>query len=321
MKIYYNPAYSSSPYRNRVNKVEFGNVYCGDIQLLQRLLFYAGVAYKPVSNEERFTYYHNEIKGKIKGDSLFYKSFETDSSGMSLAVLSWRDALVEVGFDVASYDGDSKKLVLLKQVEPEMLPLGNADYWNMLIKLAEKKRILPEGFCIEVTCKKNEIKPSIAYILDCQQSKGVEVEYVPTTKSVAEGNLGKIQNAILSGVSDKIKLDSEDNTFSYIKFTTEDDILRYVATEPIQENTLYFITKAKRLSYSFSETKYGCKNSQNSLLLFVMNFNPAQKLSHTDQLSILGINFSIISKGLSTLSHVKPITIPCNIVSSINSVF
>ena len=246
MTIYYNPAYSSSPYRNKVNKVEFGNVYCGDIQLLQRLLFYAGVAYKPVSNEERFTYYHNEIKGKIEGDSLFYKSFETDSSGMSLAVLSWRDALVEVGFDVESYDGDSKKLVLLKQVEPEMLPLGNADYWNMLIKLSEKKRILPEGFCIEVTCKKAEIKPSIAYILDCQQSKGVQVEYVPTTKSVAEGNLGKIQNTIHSGVSEKIKLDSEDNTFSYIKFTTEDDILRYVATEPIQENTLYFSTKAKR---------------------------------------------------------------------------
>ena len=43
----------------------------------------------------RFTYYHNEIKGKIEGDSLFYKSFETDSSGMSLAVLSWRDALGE----------------------------------------------------------------------------------------------------------------------------------------------------------------------------------------------------------------------------------
>ena len=46
MTLYYNPAYSSSPYRKAASDVEFGNIYCGDVQLLQRLLFYAGVAYR-----------------------------------------------------------------------------------------------------------------------------------------------------------------------------------------------------------------------------------------------------------------------------------
>ena len=44
MTIYYNPAYSAAPYRNGVTAVEFGDAYCGDVQLLQKLLFYAPVA-------------------------------------------------------------------------------------------------------------------------------------------------------------------------------------------------------------------------------------------------------------------------------------
>ena len=52
MTIYYNPAYSASPYRSS-RDVEYGNIYCGDIQLLQRLLFYLGVPYIPATDEER----------------------------------------------------------------------------------------------------------------------------------------------------------------------------------------------------------------------------------------------------------------------------
>lgn len=52
MTIYYNPSYSALPYRKTTNDAEFGNIYCGDIQLLQRLLFYAGVPYRPVAKME-----------------------------------------------------------------------------------------------------------------------------------------------------------------------------------------------------------------------------------------------------------------------------
>lgn len=52
MTIYYNPAYSALPYRKTTNDAEFGNIYCGDVQLLQRLLFYAGVSYRPVAKME-----------------------------------------------------------------------------------------------------------------------------------------------------------------------------------------------------------------------------------------------------------------------------
>mgnify|MGYP003462808013 FL=1 len=116
MTLYYNPAYSSSPYRKAASDVEFGNIYCGDVQLLQRLLFYAGVPYRPVANEERIAYYHACMQGKVDASSPFYESFKTDSAGMSRTILAWRDALVEVGWNAKSYAGNSIKLSLLRDI-------------------------------------------------------------------------------------------------------------------------------------------------------------------------------------------------------------
>lgn len=246
MTLYYNPAYSSSPYRKAASKVEFGNIYCGDVQLLQRLLFYAGVPYRPVANEERIAHYHANIQHEITSDSPFYKSFKTDSAGMSRSVLAWRDALVEVGWDVKSYSGSSIKLSLLRDIEPEDMPMGEADYWYTLIQIASAGRILPEGVNVVVTCSEQQVKPHIVHILAKQQEFGVVVEYCAENKPCAEGNLGKIQEAIITQSNDKIVLDNNDETFRYISFTNEDDALRYVATEPIVKSAVYFCSKPKR---------------------------------------------------------------------------
>ena len=246
MKIYYNPAYSASPYRKAANDVEFGNIYCGDIQLLQRFLFYAGVPYRLATNEERIAHYHASILQKISGDSPFYESFKIDSAGMSRTVLMWRDALVGVGWNVRSYTGNSIKLSFLCDIEPENMPQGEADYWYELIQIASGGRILPENINVVVTCDEQEIKPHIAYILSKQQEFGVSVEYRTEKLPCATGNLGKIQEAIIGQSRDKIVLDEKDCTFRYISFANEDDALRYVATETIDESAVYFCSKPKR---------------------------------------------------------------------------
>ena len=226
--------------------MEFGNIYCGDVQLLQRLLFYAGVPYRPVANEERIAYYHACMQGKVDASSPFYKSFKTDSAGMSRTILAWRDALVEVGWDVKSYAGNSIKLSLLRDIEPLDMPKSKADYWHSLIRLASAGRVIPEGVNVVVTCGESEIKPHIAYILAKQQAFGVEVEYRTDNKPCAKGNLGKIQAAIIAQSKDKIVLDNNDETFRYISFANEDDALRYVATEPIDSTAVYFCSNPKR---------------------------------------------------------------------------
>lgn len=247
MTINYNPAYSATPYRKKENGVDVGNIYCGNTQLLQRLLFYAGVPYLPVSNEERIAYYHACMLSKIDATSLFYRSFKIDSVGMSRTILAWRDALVEVGWKAQSYEGSSIKLALLRDVEPKDMPKGEADYWYDLIQLASSGRILPKDINIVVTCSKEEIQPHIAYILEKQQELGVSVEYRTEKTPCASGNLGEIQKAIINQSDDKIILDNKDvTTFNYISFKNEDDALRYVATESVDEATVYFCSKPKR---------------------------------------------------------------------------
>lgn len=248
MTIYYNPAYTATPYIRKENSIDVDNIYCGDIQLLQRLLFYAGVAYLPVSNEERIAHYHTCIQNNVVDNtsSPFYKSFETDSAGMSRTLLSWRDALVEVGCNIKAYTGNSIKLSFLNSIEPEAMPKGEADYWYDLILIASASRILPENIKVVVTCSEQEIKPHIAHIFAKQQAFGVSIEYRKEKNPCAEGDLGKIQKAILGQSNDKIVLDNNDDTFHYITFDYEDDALRYVATESIDEHAVYFCSRPKR---------------------------------------------------------------------------
>ena len=246
MTIYYNPAYSAKPYLKNESSFDVGNMYCGDIQLLQRLLFYAGVPYLPEAKEKRIAHYHSYMQSVIEGSSPFYDSFKTDSAGMSRTLLSWRDTLVEVGWNIKAYTGNSIKLSFLRDIEPEAMPKGEADYWYELIQIAAKGKILPDNFSIVITCDIQEIKPHIAYILGKQQEFGISVEYHSEKSCCATGNLGKIQEAILGEAKDKIVLDKDDDTFHYISFTNEDDALRYVATEPVDKSAVYFCSKPKR---------------------------------------------------------------------------
>lgn len=246
MTIYYNPTYSSAPYRNTASGAEFGSFYCGDNQLLQRLLFYAGIPYAPATNEERMAHYHACMQRKVDAASPFYASFKTDSAGMTRAVLAWRDALVGAGWLINEYAGVSPKLSLVRDVESEDMPKGEADYWLELMQLAVEGRILPADINVVVTCSVGDIKPHIAYILSEQSKRGVVVEFRPIVKAVAKGNLGRIQSAVLSGTDEKISLDNSDDTFCYMRFATEDDALRYVATEPVDKSAVYYCSNTKR---------------------------------------------------------------------------
>lgn len=245
MTIYYNPAYSASPYRSS-RDVEYGNIYCGDIQLLQRLLFYLGVPYLPATDEERVAYYHANMQRVITPDSLFYNSFVTDSAGASRKILAWRDALVTVGWNIKEYKGGSAKLAMLRDLEPENMPRGEADYWHLLLLKSRVGHTLPKGIDIVVTASQSELCPHIAQIIESQQQSGVKVEYRPIEKLVAEGTLGCVQRAIFDEATEKVLPLSEDDTLEYIHFDTEDAALAYVALQPVDDAVVFHCTMPKR---------------------------------------------------------------------------
>lgn len=70
---------------------------------------------------------------------------------MSRTILAWRDALVGVGCNIKALAGNSIKLSLLRDIEPENMPRGEADYWYQIIEIASQQRILPEDFDVVVT--------------------------------------------------------------------------------------------------------------------------------------------------------------------------
>lgn len=250
MTIYYNHSYSSTPYRDDSLASAIGDCYCGDNRLLGVFMLYAGIAADTTSEEVREANYQSLMQHALAAqpDALFSDSFNVDPAGVSRAILAWRDELVAAGWDPQSYEGSSAKLQFIKRMELNALPRCSADCWAEILRLCSERRLLPNDARVVVTQPKETLCPNIAHILESQQQRfGVEVEYAYISKPSAEGNLGAIQSLLLNDSTDKITLAADDPSLNYLKFKHEDDALRYIATQPIESNTLYYSQMPKRL--------------------------------------------------------------------------
>ena len=250
MTIYYNHNYSSTPYRDDSQASAIGDCYCGDSRLLGVFMLYAGIAADTTSEEVREANYQSLMQHILatQPDALFSNSFNVDPAGVSRSILAWRDELVAAGWDPRSYEGNSDKLQFIKRMELNVLPKCSADCWAEILRLCSERRLLPDNARVVVTQPKETLLPNIAHILDAQQQCfGVEVEYAYIDKPCAEGNLGAIQSLLLCNTTDKITLAANDSSLNYLKFKHEDDALRYVVTQPLEDHTLYYSQLPKRL--------------------------------------------------------------------------
>ena len=244
MTIYYNHNYSTQPYSKDKSAVVFDTCYYGDLLLLNNMLFQAGVNVKIVSEEERIAFYHARLT-ENEANGIFENSFKNDSAGTCRAILNWRDELVSAGWDPKSYKGDSFKLNIIKEMESDDMPKGEADYWALLLTMSKQQRLIPEGVKIVVTERKENMLPKIKAILDAQKELGVSVEYQVDGDIVASGDLGNIQKAIAECINDKVAIKGDD-TFTFMQFDNEDDALRYVAAQEQNHETLYYCQNPKR---------------------------------------------------------------------------
>ena len=244
MTIYYNHNYSTQPYSKDKSAVVFDTCYYGDLQLLNNMLFQAGVNVKIVSEEERIAFYHARLT-ENEANGIFENSFKNDSAGTCRSILGWRDKLVSAGWDPKSYKGDSFKLNFIKDLESDDMPKGEADYWALLMTMSKQQRLIPEGVKIVVTERKENMLPKIKTILGAQEELGVSVEYQVDGDIVASDDLGNIQKAIAECVNDKVAIKG-DGTFTFMQFDNEDEALRYVAAQERNSETLYYCQNPKR---------------------------------------------------------------------------
>lgn len=245
MTIYYNHHYSNKVYHKDISSVTFGTSYYGDSQLLRYLLFQAGICVKEASAEERIACYHTKAR-ELADAGKFANSLKNDITGSCRAILDWRDELVSAGWDPKSYKGNSFKLNFIKDLESDEMPKAESDYWNLLLKISEKKRLLPENVTIVSTTRRENMLPVVEKIFASQIALGAKIEYRDEHGVVADGKLGGIQHIIENRLDEKVEVTKDDKTFGFIQFDNEDEALRYVATLPFEKDTLYYCQNPKR---------------------------------------------------------------------------
>ena len=244
MKIYFNRHYTSAPYVDFKTDPCFGIVYCGRDELLSIMMLHGGIVRSTVSSEERKSIYHNNMRNRIHEKQLFYDSFELDSFATSNAVLAWRDALVGAGWDMQH--GDTPKLRFIREMEPENMPQGSADYWNKALRLSAERPLFPAHTEIIITQPKSSVEPLLATLFTNQEKFSIRISYRPDERAIAGGNLGKIQQWFLDGQKSDITLDKNDDTLKLLHFDNEEMAFRYVATQPTDSHTLYYCQQAKQ---------------------------------------------------------------------------
>lgn len=244
MKIYYNHFYNSQPYVN-IDKDTccFDVVYCGDQGLFNLLMLHGGIPEPQISSKERAAKYHNHIKKIITKNSIFWKSFVLDSISVSDAILKWRDALVESGWDIKT--GSSEKLKFISEIEPDKMPIGPSDCRREVLLTSKKKRILPEESEIIITQSQESLAPNIRAIFDNLSSHGVKIKYQPSLSVTADGDLGRLQQWMLS--DRKAPIDMKfDGSIRLIRFKNDEEAFKYIATQPVDKSTLHLCQQPKQ---------------------------------------------------------------------------
>lgn len=244
MRIYYNRYYNSRPFVDKAKGSCFlGVEFCGDEGLFNLLMLHGGIPAPQVSPEERAAIYHNHLKKAVKEGSIFWKSFNLDPISVSDAILRWRDTLVESGWDIKV--GSSQKLEFIRQLEPDNMPIGKADCRREVLLASKKKSILPAGTEIIVTQSKASLAPNIHAIFVNLSSHGVKIEYEPCRDVIADGDLGRLQQWMLSDRESPIEL-RFDGSIRLIRFHDDNEAFKYVATQTAEKGALYLCQQPKQ---------------------------------------------------------------------------
>lgn len=247
MKIYFNECYEGRPYLDKARMEDgFGVEYCGELRLLQILTLHGGLTPPVATEAQRQVAYYSNMVEKVR-EGMFHESFELDPLSVSNAVLRWRDTLVAAGWNLDS--GDTEKLKFIREMEPESLPKGIADCWNEVLRRSRESAMLPEGTEIVVTQRKETLSRKMDALFSNLINQGVKIEFAPD-QIFAEGDLGMVQRWLSRGIDTpqsegQLEL-SNDGTFRIIRFDTDDEAMKYVATRPPEEWDAYLCQQPKR---------------------------------------------------------------------------
>lgn len=248
MKIEFSPFYSSDSYADWIvdGSVQIGDVVVGENQLLQLLEQSAGLRRPVVSQIEREAEYHNVIKQFIAGGNLcpMAKSFAKDPFNVGRVLLQWRDRLVLAGWH-AAMNQPTARLAFLATIEPLFREVGVADRWRAVLVEAKLRPLFTVSTTLVVRHEAALLHPFFVELFEALALHGVSCSYDAISAPAAEGNLGRVAAALVSGER-SVTLDETDRSIELLTFANEVEALDWVASSEAVEGELYVNSDNKR---------------------------------------------------------------------------
>lgn len=233
MKIYFSPEYAGNTFLNLpANGNILLNCYVADTGTLLNLLeLHAGIYVKPIPFTERLAKYYQAFKRYMQKHpgNILLASFHTTEMGTAKACLSWRDKLVEAGWN-AHITGISPRLDVLAGVEKCYSCPSLPERLQNMLTLLESTCPLPAGSSLVLPCREDLFPPEIARLVTLLKARGVTVEYAPANP-YSNDNLHNITRW-LANQTRQITLQKDDPSLQLLHFEEEQDALAYLATLP-----------------------------------------------------------------------------------------
>lgn len=246
MKVYYNKFFSSHPFVDLKDHINFDVNYCGDTGLLSLFMLHGGIPTPQETPEERRAIYHNHLlrnsESLIK-DTIYEDSFHTDSYATACKILEWRDSLVAIGWSIEQ--SFTKKLNFLKSVEPVDFPHGLADCWKEIIEASSKRLLLPKGSELTVCHNKEDLEPRLISIFNNQSNLGLTIYYYPIKWEDKGDDISRLKQWLIKGNNSKLEF-SGDGTLNFLSFDNDENALKYIASQDPEEWTLYLCQQPKK---------------------------------------------------------------------------
>lgn len=173
-QYFFHPDYDSRVHVDYTKLNSIGTAFIGVMGLLSRLELKAGLVHAEIPNEDcaREQEYRDAIKNSSKSLKCFKSSFDLDEINSTRQILCWRDVMKMACWDFKTFDNCSDVLADLSVIESNYKNsfLGIADRW-----IAVKEYIANSQIPISITacCEKNQIHPTILYILEKLNAKFV----------------------------------------------------------------------------------------------------------------------------------------------------
>ena len=181
-----------------------GQLYLGLKGFLETLELHLGCVQIDVHDALRISQYKKGVQQALVDQPGLYiaASYEVDAWGTARQLLLWRDELQLGRWNFKCNDPQQKRLYTLSIIESQIEELyyGVNDRWREIIKVIEKRSVLPIK-AVTFYEPRECIHPFFKQLAELLESKGVSIHWKEHNYSARDNDLGAFKNKLSTGAA------------------------------------------------------------------------------------------------------------------------